>query len=81
MVIFGSKRVLARMKSKSATLIGCVQRTRLLISATGCAPRLPAVLRALRVCAADGVDADVAELAVEEAVIGAAAEFAVRGEA
>ena len=32
---------------------------------------------ALRVDAADGVDAEVAELAVEEAVIGAAAEFAV----
>ena len=38
--------------------------------------RVP-VRAALGVLAADGVDADVAELAVEEAVIGAAAEFAV----
>ena len=76
MVIFGMSPVLARMNAKSGTLIGWVQRTRLLISATGCAARLPG-RAAPRVLAADGVDADLAELAVEEAVIGAAAEFAV----
>jgi len=35
---------------------------------------------ALRIDAADRIDAEVAELAIEEAVIGAAAEFAVGGE-
>ena len=43
MVIFGTSLVLARMNSKSGTLIGWVQRTRLLISATGWETRRPAL--------------------------------------
>ena len=67
------------MNLKSATLIGLVQRTRLLMRAAGwLARRRPfAGLAAFGILAADGVDADVAELAVEEAVIGAATELAV----
>ena len=43
MVIFGMSVVLARITSKSGTLIGWLQRTRLLIIATGCAARWPGV--------------------------------------
>src|SRR5262249_15550839 len=39
MVIFGTSPLCARMNWKSGTLIGRVQRTRLLMSATGCAAR------------------------------------------
>ena len=76
MVIFGMSLVWARMNSKS----GDVDRLRPAHAAPDHGDRLRGALAgraALRVRAADGVDADVAELAVEEAVIGAAAEFAV----
>src|SRR6516164_10573774 len=41
MVTFGTSPLCARMKWKSGTLIGELQRTRLLTSATGCAARRP----------------------------------------
>jgi hypothetical protein len=68
MVIFGTRRVLAAMTSKSRTLIGLRHRHRDWLR------RTPAGRVGIL---ADRVDVDVTELTVEVAVIGAAAEFAV----
>src|SRR5437660_12614144 len=80
MVILGMSRVLAATNLKSGTLIGLGplhaasdQRDRLAAARADGA----GLGAALGVLAANGVDAEIAELAVEEAVIGAAAEFAV----
>ena len=71
MVIFGSAVVRERRNAKSATWIGAVQAMRLRIAAD----RLRAA--AVRAAVRRRFERDVAELAVEIAVIRRAAEFAV----